>query len=131
MTGADVIGGADDLAQDVGFFDALDEIGGGQFRGVVHEDLLTRRREHLVHDAGRGADEVQAELALQPFLDDLHVQESQEPATETERQGRGRLGLERQGRVGQLQALEGFLQFFVILALHGIEPHRTPWAGRL
>jgi hypothetical protein len=42
----------------------------------------------------RGGDEVEVELALQPLLDDLEMQQAEEPAAEAEAQRRAGLGLE-------------------------------------
>ena len=55
----------------------------------------------LVDDRGRGGDQVEVELALQPLLDDLEVQEAEEAAAEAEAE-RGR-GLHLVGEAGVVQ----------------------------
>ena len=50
------------------------------------------------------------------------MQEAEEAAAKTEAEGRARLGLVREGRVVQLELLEGRLQVFVVLGVDRIEP---------
>src|SRR5262249_7018133 len=65
-------------------------------RRVVDFDQLAIEFLDAIADAGRGCDEVDVELALQAFLDDLEVQKPEEAAaeTETERGGVFRLKVE-------------------------------------
>ena len=49
----------------------------------------------LVLDRRRGGDEVEVELALEALLDDLHVEEAEEPAAEPETERDRALGLDR------------------------------------
>src|SRR5215211_5741298 len=63
----------------------------------------------LVLHARRGGDEVQVELSFEPLLDDLHVQEPQKAAPETESHPRT-FGLEEQGCVVELQLRQGVPQ---------------------
>ena len=57
---------------------------------------------HAVDDRGRGGDQVEVELALQPLLDDLEVQQAEEAAAEAEAE-RGR-GLHLVGEAGVVEA---------------------------
>jgi hypothetical protein len=57
----------------------------GQFDGVIKARSWSPL-VMFINDARRGRDEVEIELALQPFLDNLHMQEPQEPAAETKAQ---------------------------------------------
>ena len=75
----------------------------------------------LVDDAGRGGDQIEVELALQPLLNDLHVQKAQEAAAEAVAQGHGGLRLEGQGRVVQPQLLQRVAQSLVVRAVGGID----------
>ena len=59
-------------------------------RPLVQRDLVLDRR--------RRGDEVEVELALQPLLDDLHVQQAQEAAAEAEAQRDRALRLEGEAR---------------------------------
>ena len=62
--------------------------------------------DDLVGDVGGGLDEGEVALALEPLLDDLHVEHAEEPAAEAEPEGVGRLGLEREAGVIERQLLE-------------------------
>ena len=50
--------------------------------------------------------QVQAELALQALLDDLHVQQAQEAHAEAEAEGMGGLGLPDERRVVERELVE-------------------------
>ena len=58
--------------------------------------------QQAVDDAGRGGDEVEVELALQPLLDDLEMQQAEEAAAVAEAE-RGR-GLHLVGEAGVVEA---------------------------
>jgi hypothetical protein len=62
-----------------------------------------------------------ARRLLEPLLDDLHVQEAQEPAAEAEAEGVRGLGEERQRRVGERERLEGVAQLLVVAGARRIE----------
>ena len=69
----------------------------------------------------RRRDEVQVELALETLLDDLHVEQAEEPATEPEAE-RDR-ALRRVGEAGvvEVQLLEGVAQQRVVLAADRVD----------
>ncbi len=72
----------------------------------MHLDDLTGALRRLVGDV-RGRDqEVEVELALETLADDLHVEQTEEAAAETETQRLRRLGLVREGRIVQLEPFE-------------------------
>ena len=73
--------------------------------------------------------EVQVELALEPLLDDLHVQQAEEPAAEAEPERRRRLGLEEERRVVQPQLLERLAQLGVLASLRPGRGRRRPSAS--
>ena len=77
---------------------------------------------HPVEHARRGRDQVHVELALEPLLDDLHVQQAEEAAAEAEAERRRRLRLEEERRVVQPQLLERVAQLRVLAAFDRIEP---------
>ena len=119
--------GGDDHGGDHGLFDLGDLAGRRKFGGIVHFEHFARRGGDAVAHAGRGGDQVDAELALQALLHDLHVQQAQKAAAETEAQRDGVFRLVEEGGVVQLQFAEGVAQHFVIAGLHGIksgEDHR-------
>ena len=61
----------------------------GMSAGLCSSLLGAVGQVELVDDARRGGDEVEVELALQPLLDDLEVQQAEEAAAEAEAE-RGR-----------------------------------------
>ena len=71
---------------------------------------LALASEDLVGDVGGRLDQVEIALALEPLLDDLHVEHAQEAAAEAEAQRVGGLGLEREAGVVERQLLQGGAQ---------------------
>jgi hypothetical protein len=78
-------------------------------------------RRHAVQTPGRGRHEIDVELPFQPLLHDLHVQEPQEAAPETEAERDRRLGLVEERRVVQPQLLERVAQLRILVAFDRIE----------
>ena len=76
---------------------------------------------HLVDDRRRGRDQVLVELALEPLLDDLHVQQAEEAAAEAEAERLADLGLVAQRRVVELELLERVAQLVVLARLGRVE----------
>ena len=74
----------------------------------------------MVFDAWSGCQDVQVILALQPFLDDLHMQQAQKPAAEAKAQGVRCFRLIKKGSIVQLQAIQRIAQQGILVALHGI-----------
>ena len=74
---------------------------------------------HVVLDVRHGGDEIEIELALEPLLHDLHVQQAEEAAAEAEAERRRRLGLVVQRRVVELQLLERVAQFVLLACPSG------------
>ena len=81
---------------------------------VVHHDLV----DHV----GRGRDQVEVELALEPVAGDLHVEQAEEAAAEAEAERAGGLGLVGQRRVVELELLQGVAQRRVVVAVDRVEP---------
>ena len=77
--------------------------GSGMSAGIVQLDLVLVGQRDLVDDRGRGGDQVEVELALEPLLDDLEMQQAEEAAAEAEAErGRG-LHLVGEARVVEAQ----------------------------
>ena len=95
--------------------------GVGQLRRAVDflHDAVGRR--HAVQHARRGRHQVHVELALEPLLDDLHVQQPEEAAAEAEAQRDRRFRLVEERRVVQPQLLERVAQLRVLVAFDRIE----------
>ena len=96
--------------------------GVGQLGRAV--DLLHHAvgRRHPVQHARRRRDQVHVELALEPLLDDLHVQQAEEAAAEAEAERGRRLRLVEERRVVQPQLLERVAQLRVLVAFDRVEP---------
>ena len=97
-------------------------VGSGNLVGIIHlEDLAARGGDAVAH-AGRGGDQVDIELALQPLLHDLQMQQAQKTAAEAETQRHRILRLEAEGAVVQTQLFERIAQQAVLVRLHRIQP---------
>src|SRR5207244_10814269 len=92
-----------------------------QLRWVLDVEHLTRRGEDPVPDARRRDDQREIELALEPLLDDLHVQRAEEPAAEPVAEREGGLRLVGEGGIVEAKLLEGVAQGFVIGVLDRVE----------
>src|SRR6185295_14265993 len=66
-------------------------------------------------------DEVARVLALEPLLDDLHVQQAEEAAAEPEAERHRAFGLEREARVVQMQLVERLAQQRIVLAAERVD----------
>ena len=119
--GAHELGRGQNRGGDDRLFDRFDLAGVGQAGGRIHVDDLAVGLHHAVLHRGRGDDQLEAKLAFEALLDDLHVKEAKEAATEakTER-GRG-LGLVVERGIVQAQLLHGLAQLAVLVRLDGIE----------
>jgi hypothetical protein len=84
----------------------------------VHIDHIAIGLGNDVAHVRHGGDHRHVELALQPLLDDLHVQQAEETAAETEAQRRAAFGCPRQAGIVQLQLLHGIAQLFVLVGIH-------------
>ena len=92
-----------------------------QFRRTVDLGQLPIRRRHAVENPRRRRDQVHVVLALEPLLHDLHVQQAEEAAAESEPQCDRCLGLPEEGRVVQAQFLERLTQLRVFASFHRIQ----------
>ena len=74
----------EDRGEDDGLFDFGDLARIEPARRVVDFDHLAVGLRDLVAHAGSGGDEVEIEFALEPLLDDLHVEQAEKAAAEAE-----------------------------------------------
>ena len=72
---------------------------------------------HAIDDRGRGRDQVEVELAGQPLLDDLEMQQAEEAAAEAEAEGGRGLGLVVEAGIVEPQLAEAFAQFLEIVGV--------------
>ena len=76
----------------------------------------------LVDDGGRGGDQVEVELARQPLLDDLQVQEPEKAAAEAEAERGGGLHLVGEARVVQPELADRGAQILEVGGVDREEP---------
>ena len=118
---ADVAVGADDADVHPGLADLLHLLRRGQFGRAVDEDVFAVRLRHLVLNAGRGGEQIEVVLALEAFLDDLHMEEAEEAAAEAKAKGGRRLGRVGKRGIGELQLVERVAEERVLVALLRID----------
>jgi hypothetical protein len=100
----------------------LGHLAGRVLARVGHGELGPVVEHHPVDHVGRGGDEVQVGLALQPLADDLQVEQPEEAAPETEAERGRRLGLVVQRRVVELQLVQRVTQIRVVRAVDRVQP---------
>ena len=88
-------------------------------RVVDHEHRAVGLRD-AVDDARQRRDEVKIKLALEPLLNDLHVQHAEKAAPEAEAERDRRLRLERERGVVELELFERIAQVGVLRAVLGV-----------
>ncbi|MPN48914.1 hypothetical protein SDC9_196527 [bioreactor metagenome] len=93
----------------------------GQLGGVLDVQDLAVIQHHLVHHRWCGGDEIHVELALQPFLHDVHVQQAEEATAKTEAQRLRYFGFELQRCIIQAQLFQRITQLVVLARLHRIQ----------
>ena len=93
---------------------------GHRRRVVDHLHAAVDEIDPVLH-VGRGCDEREVVLALEPLAHDLHVQQPEKPAPEPEPERARRLRLVGERRVVQPQLLERFTELGVLVAVDGIE----------
>ena len=106
----------------IGSSNFCDAAGIRQLRRAVDLVHLAVGRRHAVQDARRRRDQVHVELAFETLLDDLHVQQAEEPAAEPEPERRRRFRLEEERRVVQPQLLQRVAQLGVLAPFDRIQP---------
>ncbi len=100
---------------------SMSDRAGQQGRVVDHDQAPAVLEVDVVLDRRRRRDEVEAELALEPLLDDLHVEQAEEPAAEPEPERDRALRLVREARVVEVELLERLAQQRVVLAADGVD----------
>ena len=103
-------GRGDHGGRDEGLLGLLDLGRVGEVRRVVDEDHLAALERDPVLHRRRGEDDGHLELALQPLLDDLQVQQAEEAAAEPVAEGHGGILLVDEGGVVELQLGHGLRQ---------------------
>ena len=106
-----------DRRLDPGLLDVVDLGRIGHVGGIVQLQHLAVGQVHPVDHRGRGQHQVEVELARQPLLDDLEVQQPQKAAAEAEAERARVLGLVLEARIVEAQLAERVAQ---ILEIGGI-----------
>ena len=94
----------------------------GRQRRIVHHQDLAVLLAYAVGDGRRGDDQVKPELALQPLLRDLHVQQAEKSRAKAEAQRLRGLRLEYQARVVEPQLFDRLAQRAVLVGFGRIKP---------
>ena len=119
--GAVVGVGGIDLELHVGLFNRFALLGVGQGGRVVHHQGGPIEHVHQVDHRGRGDDQIQVVFPLQPFLHNFHVQQAQKATAKAKAHGTAGFGLIFQGRIRELELVEGFAQVGVLVCIGGEE----------
>ena len=110
------------------FLYAFDFRGRGQIGGIVHNEFFAVCLGDVIRHPGRGGDEVEVKLALESFLDNLHMQQPEKTATESETERLAVFGFERQRSVVELQFQQGFLEVVVFGSVGGVNTRIDHWS---
>src|SRR5688572_31202620 len=117
----------DDRRQNERFFKSLDAAGRRQLRRIVYFQDLSLGGRHTVYDGGSRRDQGQAILPLEPFLDDFHVEETEETAAEPEAEGQRGLRLVDERRIVEPQLDERVSQVLIFGRVGGIQAAEDQW----
>ena len=100
-------------------------LGSGQRGWIIdfNNDPVCLR--NLVTDAGGGRDQLEIKLTLQPFLNDVHVQQAEEPAAEPEAQCLRTFRVEEERRVVQAQFFQSFAKLRVRMRVNRVESRKN------
>jgi hypothetical protein len=111
---ADIGGRRKDAGLHKGLGCALDDRGVRIICGVVDGDLASAGQREAVDNRGQRGDDVQIVFALQPLLNNFHVQKAQKTAAEAEAKRHRRLRLEGEGRVVELELFQRVAQVGIL-----------------
>ena len=124
--------GHEDRRADVGLADRLDRRRGRASRWAsARARSLPSVSVDLVLDVGRGGEQLQVVLALEPLAHDVHVEQAEEAAAEAEAERLAGLGLPRQRGVVERQLLERVAQVGELVGVdreEAAEDHRLDLA---
>src|SRR6478672_6602605 len=113
-------------AKNVGFHDRLadfiDDARVGQMRRVIDQESFAARGQNFVDHAWGSRDDIHVVLAPKPFLDDLHVEQTEEPAAKTEPERDRAFRLIHERGIIQPQFSDRGFQMFEIGGVDRIDP---------
>ena len=119
---ADVLAGHHDVDIDDRLADFLNHLSLGEKSRVIDYKLGAIGERDLINDRRVGRDHIHVELATQTFLDDLHVQQPEETAAETEAERSRAFLLIGERRIVDLQLAHGRLERLVVRGIDRINP---------
>ena len=102
----DKIGSCDDGSSDIRLLDMVDERWIWQSRWVMYLFHTTLLVIYHIGYVRNGGDDIHVELTVQTFLYNLHVEQTEESASETEAQGNRTLRREGKRSIVELQLLQ-------------------------
>ena len=99
--------------------------------GIIDQQFLSACGQHFINHAWTGRDDVHVVLAPEPFLDDLHVKQTKEPAAKSETQRNRAFRLINKGGIIQTQLADRGLQMFEVTRVNRINPAEDHWMNFL
>ena len=118
---ADIVCAGDNRGADIGLLDTVYLGGIGHSGGIVHLAQGAVLVKDVIAHVGHRGDDVHIELAVQTLLHNLHVEQAQKAAAETEAQGHGGFWLKGERCIVELQLFQAGAQLFEVLGLDGID----------
>ena len=109
------------LRLNVGFLDVVVAASVGELGGAFYFHHRAVAHVHVVFHVRHRRDDVHVEFAVEAFLHDFHVQQSEEPGAEPESERFRSFGLPAQCGVVQAELLEGFTQVLVVFRVDGVD----------
>ena len=119
--GPDVAGRSYDAEVEPRLLNLVDALCRRQLGGVLYVFHRAVGQDYPVGHTRRRSEQVKVVLALQPLLNDVHVQQAKEAASKPGPECKRVFRLEDQGRVIELQLLQCLAQGQIILSLGWIE----------
>ena len=113
--------GRKDLRLYIRFFDVVVAACVGELRGAFDFHHRAVAHVHVVFHVRYGRDDVHVEFAVEAFLHNFHVQESEESGAEAETERFGGFGFPTQCRVVQAELFQCFAQVLVVFWVNGVD----------
>ena len=110
-----MLGRREDVRDDDRFAYFLDVLRGRHLGWVVQRHHAAVRFQHLVNHRRRSGDEIEVVFALEPLLDDLHMQQAEEAAAEAEAHRLRTFWLKRERGIVELELFERLAQVRIVV----------------
>ena len=120
-----------DAGLNIRFLQPVNPLNLRQMRRIVNLHHGSVRHITMIDHAGRCGNQRQIVFPLQPFLNDIHMQQTQKSAAEAKAQRLGSFRLKLQGGIVELQLLQSLAQIIVFRRIRRIQPavnHRIHFA---